>query len=215
MTIKAVIFDLDGTLLDTEKYFRINWPKTFEHFGYTMTDQQYLSIRSLGRPFIYETLKAYSGDPDFNYEEVRSYRSKLMEESLQQNGIELKKGAVQLLSHLKKKGIICAIATASPVDRSERYLKQTGILSYFDRIISARNMKEGKPSPDVYQFAVKELGLEPHECLAVEDSPNGVLSASRAGLKVAFVPDLTPADSKTEKLIYAQFQNLAELTKLF
>lgn len=215
MTIKAVIFDLDGTLLDTEKYFRINWPKTFEHFGYTMTDQQYLSIRSLGRPFIYETLKAYSGDPDFNYEEVRSYRSKLMEESLQQNGIELKKGAVQLLSHLKKKGIICAIATASPVDRSERYLKQTGILSYFDRIISARNMKEGKPSPDVYQFAVNELGLEPHECLAVEDSPNGVLSASRAGLKVAFVPDLTPADSETEKLIYAQFQNLAELTKLF
>ena len=215
MTIKAVIFDLDGTLLDTEKYFRINWPKTFEHFGYTMTDQQYLSIRSLGRPFIYETLKAYSGDPDFNYEEVRSYRSKLMEESLQQNGIELKKGAVQLLSHLKKKGIICAIATASPVDRSERYLKQTGILSYFDRIISARNMKEGKPSPDVYQFAVNELGLEPHECLAVEDSPNGVLSASRAGLKVAFVPDLTPADEETEKLIYAQFQNLAELTKLF
>lgn len=215
MTIKAVIFDLDGTLLDTEKYFRINWPKTFEHFGYTMTDQQYLSIRSLGRPFIYETLKAYSGDPDFNYEEVRSYRSKLMEESLQQNGIELKEGAVQLLSHLKKKGIICAIATASPVDRSERYLKQTGILSYFDRIISARNMKEGKPSPDVYQFAVKELGLDPHECLAVEDSPNGVLSASRAGLKVVFVPDLTPADSETEKLIYAQFQNLAELTKLF
>ena len=215
MTIKAVIFDLDGTLLDTEKYFRINWPKTFEHFGYTMTDQQYLSIRSLGRPFIYETLKAYSGDPDFNYEEVRSYRSKLMEESLQQNGIELKKGAVQLLSHLKKKGIICAIATASPVDRSERYLKQTGILSYFDRIISARNMKEGKPSPDVYQFAVNELGLEPHECLAVEDSPNGVLSASRAGLNVVFVPDLTPADEETEKLIYAQFQNLAELTKLF
>lgn len=215
MTINAVIFDLDGTLLDTEKYFRINWPKTFEHFGYTMTDQQYLSIRSLGRPFIYETLKAYSGDPDFNYEEVRSYRSKLMEESLQQNGIELKKGAVHLLSHLKKKGIICAIATASPVDRSERYLKQTGILSYFDKIISARNMKEGKPSPDVYQFAVNELGLEPHECLAVEDSPNGVLSASRAGLKVVFVPDLTPADEETEKLIYAQFQNLAELTKLF
>ena len=213
--MNAVIFDLDGTLLDTEKYFRINWPKTFEHFGYTMTDQQYLSIRSLGRPFIYETLKAYSGDPDFNYEEVRSYRSKLMEESLQQNGIELKKGAVQLLSHLKKKGIICAIATASPVDRSERYLNQTGILSYFDRIISARNMKEGKPSPDVYQFAVNELGLEPHECLAVEDSPNGVLSASRAGLKVVFIPDLTPADEETEKLIYAQFQNLAELTKLF
>ncbi len=215
MKTKAVIFDLDGTLIDTEKYFRINWPKTFEHFGYKMTDQQYLSIRSLGRPFIHETLKKISGDPNFNYEEVRAYRSKLMEESLQKNGIELKKGATELLAFLKEKGIICAIATASPVERSERYLKQTGILPYFDRIISARSMKEGKPSPDVYQFAVRELGLTPQECIAVEDSPNGILSASRAGLNVVFVPDLTPADAETEKLIYAQAENLSELKKLF
>ena len=214
MTIKAVIFDLDGTLIDTEKYFRINGPKSFEHFGYTMTDQQYLSIRSLGRPFIYDTLKKFSGDPNFNYEEVLVYRSKLMEESIKKNGLEVKKGAVQLLSFLKDKGIICAIATASPVERSERYLKQAGILSYFDRIISARNMKEGKPSPDVYEFAVKELGLKAEECIAVEDSPNGVLSASRAGLKVVFVPDLTPADTQLKELIYAETENLAEIIKL-
>lgn len=215
MDIKAVIFDLDGTLIDTEKYFRVNWPKTFEHFGYTMTDQQYLSIRSLGRPFIYDTLRKISGDPDFNYEKVLVYRSELMEESLRKNGLELKKGAVELLSFLKEKGIICVIATASPVDRSERYLKEAGILSYFDRIISARNMKEGKPSPDVYQFAVKELGLKSEECIAVEDSPNGVLSASRAGLKVVFVPDQTPSDGELKKLFYAEAENLAEIINLF
>ena len=73
--IKAVIFDLDGTLIDTEKYYRINWPKAFEHFGYKMSDEQYLSIRSLGKPFIYETLKNYSGDPDFDYDTVVAYRT--------------------------------------------------------------------------------------------------------------------------------------------
>ena len=212
--IKAVIFDLDGTLIDTEKYYRINWPKAFEHFGYKMSDEQYLSIRSLGKPFIYETLKNYSGDPDFDYDSVVAYRTKLMEESLNQNGIELKKGASELLSFLKNKGITIAIATASPVERARTYLEKTGIQNYFDRIISARNMKEGKPSPDVYQFAVKELGLTAEECIAVEDSPNGVLSASRASLKVIMVPDLTPADSDLKKILFAQVESLDKIISL-
>lgn len=212
--IKAVIFDLDGTLIDTEKYYRINWPKAFEHFGYKMSDEQYLSIRSLGKPFIYETLKNYSGDPDFDYDSVVAYRTKLMEESLNQNGIELKKGACELLSFLKNKGITIAIATASPVERARAYLEKTGIQNYFDRIISARNMKEGKPSPDVYQFAVKELGLTAEECIAVEDSPNGVLSASRASLKVIMVPDLTPADSNLKKNLFAQVESLDKIISL-
>lgn len=212
--IKAVIFDLDGTLIDTEKYYRINWPKAFEHFGYKMSDEQYLSIRSLGKPFIYETLKNFSGDPDFDYDSVVAYRTKLMEESLNQNGIELKKGASELLSFLKNKGITIAIATASPVERARTYLEKTGIQNYFDRIISARNMKEGKPSPDVYQFAVKELGLTAEECIAVEDSPNGVLSASRASLKVIMVPDLTPADSDLKKTLFAQVESLDKIISL-
>lgn len=212
--IKAVIFDLDGTLIDTEKYYRINWPKAFEHFGYKMSDEQYLSIRSLGKPFIYETLKNYSGDPNFDYDSVVAYRTKLMEESLNQNGIELKKGASELLSFLKNKGITIAIATASPVERARTYLEKTGIQNYFDRIISARNMKEGKPSPDVYQFAVKELGLTAEECIAVEDSPNGVLSASRASLKVIMVPDLTPADSDLKKILFAQVESLDKIISL-
>lgn len=212
--IKAVIFDLDGTLIDTEKHFRVNWPKAFEHFGYKMTDEQYLSIRSLGKPFVQETLKKYSGDSDFNYEKVVEYRSMLMEESLEKYGLEVKAGAEELLSYLGEKGIICAIATASPVDRSERYLKKAGILHYFDRIISARNMKEGKPSPDVYQFAVKELGLKPEECFAVEDSPNGVISAYKAGLKVIMVPDQAPAEEEVKPLLYALVDSLSDIKKL-
>ena len=75
-------------------------------------------------------------------------------------------------------------------------------------------MKEGKPSPDVYQFAVKELGLTAEECIAVEDSPNGVLSASRASLKVIMVPDLTPADSDLKKILFAQVESLDKIISL-
>ena len=212
---KAVVFDLDGTLIDTEKYFMIAWPKAFEHFGYKMTDEQYLYIRSLGKPFVQQTLKEFSGDPDFDYEKVVAFRTSIMEDLIQKNGLQIKKGAVEFLSYLKEKGIIRAIATASPVSRSERYLNQVGLLQYFDKIISAGDMKEGKPSPDVYLYAVKDLGLKPEECLAVEDSPNGVRSAYRAGLKVAMIPDLSPCDEDTRKFLFAEKTDLSQLCDLF
>lgn len=213
--IKAVIFDLDGTLIDTEKYYQINWPKTFEHFGYKMTNEQFLSIRSLGKPFVQETLKKYSGDPNFDYDFIVKYRSKLMDETIAQKGVQMKKGAVELLTFLKEKNIQRAVATASPVERAENYLSKVNLLSYFDKIISARNMKEGKPSPDVYLFACKELNLKPEECLAIEDSPNGVLSAYRAGCKVVMIPDLAPADEETKKLLFAEKCDLSEVIDLF
>ncbi|MCQ2587074.1 MAG: HAD family phosphatase [Treponema sp.] len=213
--VNAVIFDLDGTIIDTEKYFRICWPQAFEHFGYKMTDEQYLSIRSLGKPFVQKTLKDFSGDSNFDYDKVVAYRSELMEKMIEQNGLQIKKGAVELLEFLKKKNIVRAIATASPVDRSERYLRKIGLLEYFDRIISARNMKEGKPSPDVYSFACKELNFAPENCFAVEDSPNGVLSAYRAGCKVIMVPDQSEPDSETEKLLFAKADNLEKIIDLF
>lgn len=212
--INAVIFDLDGTIIDTEKYFRICWPKAFEHFGYKMSDEQYLSIRSLGKPFVQKTLKDFSGDENFDYEKVVAYRSELMEEMIAKNGLHIKKGAVELLEYLKNNNIVRAIATASPVDRSERYLKKIGLLEYFDRIISARNMKEGKPSPDVYAFACKELNLLPETCIAVEDSPNGALSAYRAGCKVVMVPDLTEPDTETQKILFARVDNLEKIIDL-
>ena len=75
-----------------------------------------------------QTLKEFSGDPDFDYEKVVAFRTSIMEDLIQKNGLQIKKGAVEFLSYLKEKGIIRAIATASPVSRSERYLNQVGLL---------------------------------------------------------------------------------------
>jgi len=209
--IKIVFFDMDGTLIDTEKYFRRFWPKAAAAFGYEMSDGQALSMRSLGRPFAPAQLKEWFG-PETDYQAIRAKRTEMMEAQLRIDGLQRKPGAVEILEELKHRGIPAVVVTASPIERTERYLTEVGILQYFDRIISATQVAEGKPSPDVYLLASKEVGFPTEECLAVEDSPNGVVSAYRAGCKVVMVPDQTPAD---EMLPYLDgvAETLADLGK--
>ncbi|MCI5955332.1 MAG: HAD family phosphatase [Lachnospiraceae bacterium] len=211
--IRAVIFDMDGTLIDTEKYYRIFWPKALAEFGYHMTDEQALSMRSLGRPFAPARLRQWFGE-ELDYDAVRQRRKDMMEECLDREGIRRKPGALELVQRLKADGITTAVATATDPERTAKYLRLTGLEGYFDRLISATQVKEGKPSPDIYLYACEQLGLKPEECLAVEDSPNGVLSAYRAGCKVVMVPDQTEADEETKKYLYAVAENLDEVYEI-
>ena len=208
--IKAVLFDMDGTLIDTEKYYRKFWPMAMAEFGYHLTDEQVLSMRSLGRPFAPARLKEWFGE-DLDYYAIRARRTQIMEECLDREGIQLKPGAVEILEELRRRGIPAAVATASPPERTEKYLNLTGIRPYFSKIISATQVKEGKPSPDIYLYACEQLGLAPRECMAVEDAPNGILAAWRAGLRVVMVPDQTKPTEEDRKYIYASVERLDEL----
>lgn len=208
--VRAVIFDLDGTLIDTEKIYRKVWPEAMAHFGLYFTDEMCLSLRSLGRPFAPERFKEWYGNSECYYE-ARAYRKELFNAYVDEHGIDRKQGAVELLTYLRKEGIITAIATATDIERAENYLKMTGLYGYFDKIISAVMVDEGKPSPKVYQYACKELGLEPSMCIAVEDAPNGIISAYDAGLKVIMVPDQTEPDDMLREKLFACVKSLDEL----
>ena len=210
--IRAVLFDMDGTLIDTEKYYRVFWPKAMAEFGYHMTDEQVLSMRSLGRPFAPARLKDWFGE-ELDYYAVRARRTEMMEAQLDLDGIQLKPGAVEILEELRRRGILAAVATATPPERTEKYLGLTGIRPYFSKIISATQVKEGKPSPDIYLYACEQLGLSPEECLAVEDAPNGILAARRAGLRVVMVPDQTQPDEELKRILYACVDRLDQVAE--
>lgn len=212
--VSAVIFDLDGTLTDTEKYYQVAWPKALNEFGYEVKPGMTLELRSLGRPFAITWFKSIYGE-DFDYNAVREYRKKLIEEMISENGIPLKPGAVEILTWLREQGILTAIATANDYERTEKYLKSIGLFDYFDKIICANMVKQGKPAPDIYKYACDELGLNPANTYAVEDSPNGIKSAYSAGCKTIMVPDLSEPDEELSRMLYARLDSLWDIKSLF
>lgn len=212
--IKGVISDMDGVILDSEKLYVRFWCEAAIFYGFPMNREHALSIRSMARPFAIEKLQGYFG-AEFDYDSVREKRIELMDAYVSQHGIEAKKGAQKLLGFLKENGYKVALATATPAQRAEEYLRRVDLLKYFDYVASARMVKNGKPKPDIYLFAAEKLGLKPEECLALEDSVNGVRSAAAAGCKTVLVPDLDNPEEQLKPLLYGTADGLEDVIKFF
>ena len=121
------------------------------------------------------------------------------------------KDGYEVLSYIKEKGLKRAVATATALDLTKERLTALGIAGEFDAIISAKTVEWGKPQPDVYLYACEQIEEVPGDCLAVEDSPNGILSAYRAGCKPVLVPDLTDATPELEPFLYDCVPSLTDL----
>ena len=213
MEIKGVIFDMDGVVLDTEKLYVRFWCEAANFYGYPMKKHHALSIRSMARVFAIKKLKGYFGE-NFDYYAVHDKRIELMDKYISEKGIDTKPYAEYLLKYLKDNGYKTAIATATALERTEKYLKQVGLYKYFDKIICASMVKKGKPEPDIYLKAAESLELMPCECIALEDSKNGIISASGAGCKTVMVPDLDGPDEEILSMTYSVADNLKEVINL-
>lgn len=213
MTVKGIISDMDGVILDTEKLYVRFWCEAASFYGYPMQTEHAMSIRSMARPLAIEKLKGYFGE-DFDYPAVHSKRIELMDKYIEENSIQPKDGAKELLTYIKENGYKVALATATPLDRARDYLSRVDLLKYFDEIVSARMVEHGKPAPDIYLYASKKLGLEPSECIALEDSQNGIKSASSAGCKTVMVPDLDGPTDEIKPLLYDVAENLCDVIRI-
>lgn len=208
--IKAVLFDMDGVLLDTEKYLTKYIREAAEEFGYRMDREVSFMLRSYAYQFAAPRLKEIYGE-EFDYLAVRRRRQEMMKSHIEKYGLETKPGVEETVKALRKRGLRTAVVTATDEQRAGEYLGKVGFLGLFDEVVCASMVERGKPYPDVYLYACRKLGLLPEECLAVEDSPNGVQSAWSAGCRVVMVPDLTEPDEETRSRTAGVCRELKEI----
>ena len=186
----VIFFDLDGTLIDTEPlYFRF-WKESCSFYGYKLKDEEALSMRSRDSSTGADFLKEISNGL-LDYTLVRNKRIELMNEYFKTHPIQMKKGAIPLLDKLQKEGKKLYVVTANTVEKATDIISSLHFEHFFTKIISAKDVKRGKPFPDVYLKACDIVGVKPEEVIVFEDSPNGLKSSHSAGCFTIMVEDLS------------------------
>ena len=194
--LKAIIFDVDGTLAATEETHRQAFNEAFREFDipFQWSVSEYIDLLNIsgGKERIYQFLKSQTFDIP-GKENLRDYtrkvhqrKSEIYREKLIAGHIGLRNGVERLIKEARQKGIIMAIATCTSTENVEVLLKNAlggTALSYFDTLVSCDLVADKKPSPAVYQYALANLGLKPENCVVIEDTSNGNLAALAAGMK--------------------------------
>jgi HAD superfamily hydrolase (TIGR01509 family) len=212
-TIEAVILDMDGLMVDTERLARVFWLRALEEFGARLTEKQYLRI--VGRTAIDSSaiLKEMLG-ADFPVEECRARMRELYYAEIAKNGIPVKLGLLELVDFLKAKSIGYAVATSTARDITLRKLAITGLAPHFNTIVAGDEVTNGKPHPEIFLKAASLLGAAPERVVVIEDSLNGIRAAHAAKMIPIMVPDLIPPDDEIQSLAYAVADSLFECRDL-
>lgn len=211
--IRGVLFDMDGLVLDSEKLYARFWAEAAAFYGFSMTREQALAMRAANRSLGKANLLAFFG-PQADYVQIRAKRIELMEAYIAENGLETKPGIHELLDYLHDQGIRTAITSSSPLERICRHLMPHGLDTRFDALCSGYDVPWGKPAPDIYLKGAASLGLNPEECLALEDAPTGIESAFRANCLAVVIPDLDQPDGLTLSRCFAKADSLTDVIGL-
>lgn len=207
---EAVIFDMDGLLLDSERVALACFEAAARALGliWDPTLGQNLVGRSARDSD--RLLQAHYG-PDFPLVALRDGFDRAYDHAIQQGSIPLKPHARALLDHLERLQIPCAVATSTQRFRAETKLAKCQLLARFKALACGDEVTRGKPAPDIFELAAARLGVEPRACLALEDSNPGVRAAVSASMPVVMVPDLVPPDADIRRYGVACVDSLKDV----
>lgn len=208
--IQAVVFDMDGVIFDSERLVIKCWEKVAKEKGFTgVEDVCCVCLGTNHAQTKARFLEAYG--KDFPYDIYEREMARLFHEKADGGLLPKKKGVDELLTFLKKQGLKIALATSSREVTVRKEIQEAGLLPYFDVIVCGDMIKRSKPEPDIYLKACEYLQVKPENAYAVEDSFNGVRSATRAGLSCIMVPDIKQPDEEMRELACCILPSLLEV----
>ena len=211
--IKGVVFDMDGLMFDTEKIGKDAWQQAARHLACGFSDQLFHKILGTNLVTTIEILEGELGDK-IDVRRLREIHDVYFAGCIEEKGVPVKNGLKELLEYLRTNGYGVTAASSTSKDKVRDYFKKAGVSEYFGEIVGGDMVEKSKPEPDIYLKAAEVLGLSPFECLALEDSPHGILSAYRAGLMPIMIPDLVEPDEETSRLLYAKLPSLLDVIVL-
>ncbi|MCQ1058686.1 HAD family hydrolase [Photobacterium sp. DNB23_23_1] len=186
--VKAVLFDMDGLIFDTEGLYKTCWQYAAEEQGLDLTDEDYQCFIGVQDVECERRITVKFGEA-LDLERFCQVRDAMFHAE-QDKGIPFMPGFSELFADIKRKGLKCALVTSSPRKKVAHHFAGTDYLSQFDVVVTAEDVKNGKPAPDCYLMASAQLDIAPVNCLVLEDSNNGMRSGLDAGCQAIMIPDL-------------------------
>jgi len=211
--IRAVIFDQDGLMFDTERLSSESWDLAGEEIGFYIKEDFLCTIRGMNRQDAAGRFREVFGD-ELDFEDLRERKNRHFQKILKTRGVPVKPGLRELLAYLREHDYKIILATASTREYSMHNLKETGIDSYFSQMVTGDMVKHAKPEPEVFLRAARLLGEAPENCMVLEDSLNGVEAGLRGGFVTVMVPDLTQPDEALRGRVDAVCSTLHEVIEV-
>ena len=207
--IKAVLYDMDGTLVDTERLGLIAWARAAEREHVDLPVEVCRSFIGRNLPGVMGILEGHFGSREFAEKMYDLHRS--IELDMYGTELTTKEGARESLEAMRDAGYQIGLVTSSWRESAERNMKHFELMEFFDCITSGEETHNGKPAPDIYLLAAQKMGIEPASCVVVEDSPNGVRSGIAAGMHVMMIPDMVEVAPELADRCEALLGSLLEL----
>ena len=212
--MNTVVFDMDGVLFDTERLCMEGWLVLSEQYGISDMEKFYPMCIGRNNTDTKALVLEHYGS-NFPYEQFCRETSLWFHDWIDKNGLPVKEGVRELLDFLKEYDWNVGIASSTRCQSVIGHLERAGLIDYFSVIVGGDMVEHSKPQPDIYLMACEKLGVPPAQCYAIEDSPNGIRAAHRAGMKPIMVPDLLPPDEEMTRLSYKIFKDLREVLVYF
>lgn len=210
--IKGLIFDMDGLILDTESISNKLLIDIFSKYDINLNEEIISKTIGLEKKKAMKVFEEYLGD-NIPIKDIINLHKKVVNDYLEKNGVPVKLGLIELLNYLDEEKIKKVVAT-SYRKVAENVLIRANVYNRFDDIICGDEIKESKPSPDIFLKALEKLNLSADEVIVLEDSRMGILAAHRAKIKSIMIPDILPADEETKKLYFKECKSLLDVIHL-